>query len=126
MGQGPQVERGGLREWVAKGWRAAHIAEDPRGPWLETMRQERDEASPEREAGQVRWRPVTKHSKASPLKAGQALKGFMKGMTWCHHSSGETILDAAWRKRSGGSKADRKSGWEVLMEPQWRGLGSCQ
>ena len=46
MGQGA-TGRGGRRaeEWVAKRLES-NTHEDPRGPWLETMRQERDESEP--------------------------------------------------------------------------------
>ena len=61
-------------------------------------------ASPEREAGWVRRRPVTKHRKAFLQRRRQVLKGCYQGMTWCHQSSGETILEAAckveWREQS--------------------------
>ena len=60
--------------------------------------------SPEREAGWVRRRAVTKHRKAFLQRRRQVLKGCYQGMTWCHQSSGETILEAAckveWREQS--------------------------
>lgn len=87
-GPGPQVEEGGgsLREWVAKGVGEQHTWRS-QGHWLGAMRQERW-AEPRKGGWAGEMAPRNQAQQGLSLKAGQALKGFMR-MTWCHHSSGD-------------------------------------
>ena len=93
MGQGA-TGRGGRRaeEWVAKRLES-NTHEDPRGPWLETMRQERDESEPRKGGWAGEMAPRNQAQQGLSLKVGQPLKGFYEG--------NDMVSPFFWRDHSG-------------------------